>query len=176
MKKFLVPGNIFLAKHHPQKIVGQPTGTFQAIWDTGASASVITQKVIDQIGLKPIGMEINHTAMGSHNTEAYLIAAFLPNRVCFPSMRVTRGVILGFDVLIGMDIITTGDFAITNLGGKTACSFRFPRAKKSISLPRPKPRSREMLPALAVVGRNTSGVAAVRPFNASHVPSPCALF
>jgi hypothetical protein len=114
----------------PQKIVGQPAGTFQAIWDTGASATVITQKVIDQIGLKPMGMEINHTAMGPHKTEAYLVAVFLPNQVCFPSVRVTRGVILGTDMLIGMDIITNGDFAITNLNGKTVCSFRCPSREK----------------------------------------------
>ena len=30
------------------------------------------------------------------------------------------------DVLIGMDIISLGDFAITNVGGKTTFSFRFP--------------------------------------------------
>jgi hypothetical protein len=30
---------------------------------------------------------------------------------------VTQGDILGVDILIGMDIITTGDFAITNLDG-----------------------------------------------------------
>ena len=112
------------------KTVREPTGTFDAIWDTGASATVITQKVIDQIGLKPIGMEISHTAMGSVNTEAYLVAVFLPNRVCFPSVRVTRGKLLGVDILIGMDIITIGDFAITNLGGKTVCSFRCPSLTK----------------------------------------------
>jgi len=30
--------------------------TFKAIWDTGATASVITEKVVDQCGLKPTGM------------------------------------------------------------------------------------------------------------------------
>ena len=30
------------------------------------------------------------------------------------------------DVLIGMDIITLGDFAITNFGGKTVMSYRYP--------------------------------------------------
>jgi hypothetical protein len=114
----------------PAKGIGQPTGTFQAIWDTGASASVITQKIIDQLGLKPIGMEVAYTAAGPHRTEAYLVAVFLPNHVCFPSVRVTRGDILGVDVLIGMDIITTGDFAITNQGGKTVCSFRCPSRTK----------------------------------------------
>lgn len=29
---------------------------FDAIWDTGATASVITQRVVDACGLQPIGM------------------------------------------------------------------------------------------------------------------------
>ena len=32
----------------------------------------------------------------------------------------------GLDVVIGMDIITRGDFAVTNLDGKTTFSFRIP--------------------------------------------------
>jgi hypothetical protein len=31
-----------------------------------------------------------------------------------------------FDVIIGMDIITCGDFAISNYGRKTVVSFRIP--------------------------------------------------
>ena len=32
----------------------------------------------------------------------------------------------GFDVLIGMDIISKGDFSISNYGGHTVFSFRSP--------------------------------------------------
>jgi len=32
----------------------------------------------------------------------------------------------GFDILIGMDIINKGDFAISNRNGKTMFSFRYP--------------------------------------------------
>jgi hypothetical protein len=32
----------------------------------------------------------------------------------------------GIDVLIGMDIISLGDFAISNFDGKTQFSFRIP--------------------------------------------------
>ncbi len=37
---------------------------------------------------------------------------------------------MGADVLIGMDIITQGDVAITNLGGNTVFSFRIPSQKQ----------------------------------------------
>jgi SEC-C motif len=41
-------------------------------------------------------------------------------------MKVTEGILGGFDVLIGMDIISQGDFAVTNFGGNTRFSFRVP--------------------------------------------------
>jgi hypothetical protein len=100
---------------------------FQAIWDTGATGSVITQAVVDACGLKPIGMTVMRGVHGAATTEKYLVNFGLPNGVGIPNVTVVRGD-LGTDVqiLIGMDIITRGDFAITNVGGVTRFSFRFP--------------------------------------------------
>lgn len=57
----------------------------------------------------------------------YLVAIFLPNKVAFTSVRVTEAPLpTGTDVLIGMDMISQGDFAVTNFGGKTVFSFRIP--------------------------------------------------
>lgn len=50
--------------------------------------------------------------------------------MAFQFVKVTEGVLSGFDLLIGMDIITTGDFSITNVGGKTIFSFRVPSIKE----------------------------------------------
>jgi predicted aspartyl protease len=100
---------------------------FTATWDTGATNSVITQKVIDECGLKPIGMTQVNTANGSMTTPVFLASVFLPTRVCIPQLRVTQGNLLGNEqVLIGMDIIGKGDFAITNKDGKTVFPFRMP--------------------------------------------------
>ena len=38
--------------------------------------------------------------------------------------------IQGADVLIGMDVINCGDFAISNLDGKTSFSFRMPSLER----------------------------------------------
>lgn len=103
------------------------TRQYRALWDTGATASVITQKIVDELGLKPIGMTKVHTA--SHSdivAEVYLVSIFLPNRVVVPNIKVTKGNITGHDMLIGMDIISRGDFAITYNGGNTTFSFRIP--------------------------------------------------
>jgi len=50
------------------------------------------------------------------------------NRVAIPSVRVTKGQLAGggVDVLIGMDVITIGDFSITNFGAEAIFSFRIP--------------------------------------------------
>jgi hypothetical protein len=63
---------------------------------------------------------------GPEFAETFLANIALPNGVAFPNVRVTRAKIIGADVLIGMDIITTGDFAVTNFGKKTVFSFRIP--------------------------------------------------
>ena len=100
---------------------------FIAIWDTGATGSVITQKVANDCGLKPTGMTKVYHAKGETTTAVYLASVFLPHNVVFPQLRMIEGVIAGdADVLIGMDIIGAGDFAVTNKDGKTTFSFRMP--------------------------------------------------
>jgi hypothetical protein len=99
---------------------------FMAIWDTGATASVITQKVVDSCGLHPIGMVEVHGVNSKHLSEVYLVNILLPNQVTFAALQVTKGQLTGdSDVLIGMDVIHKGDFAITNMG-HTVFSFRVP--------------------------------------------------
>ena len=100
---------------------------FTAIWDTGATKSVISQKVIDECGLKPIGMAKVYHAGGESLTTVYFASIFLPNKVVIPQLEMNKGVLAGdAEVLIGMDIISQGDFAVTNKDGKTTFSFRIP--------------------------------------------------
>lgn len=100
---------------------------FQAIWDTGATNSVITQRVVDTVHLQPIGMTLVQGVHSKEMSEVYLVNVRLLNGVGVPHVRVTKGILAnGVDVLIGMDIITIGDFAITNHGGVTVFSFCAP--------------------------------------------------
>lgn len=99
---------------------------FDGIWDTGATNSVITQAVIDGCGLFPITMAQVHGVHGSSMEEVFLVNIHLPGNVAFPGVRVTRGRFVGGDLLIGMDIISRGDFAISNFNGLTKFSFRIP--------------------------------------------------
>lgn len=100
---------------------------FKALWDTGATHSVINQKVIDSLNLVQIGVTKTYHAHGEEkNVPQFLVNIGLPNRVEIFNVRVTRGVISNADVLIGMDIIGVGDFAVSNHKGQTRFTFRCP--------------------------------------------------
>jgi uncharacterized protein YchJ len=100
---------------------------YNAIWDTGATGSVITKKVAQELNLKPVGMVEVHTASGIDTANTYLVNIWLPNKVVFYNLRVAEGKIAEqYEVLIGMDIISKGDFAITNYNGTTVFTFRIP--------------------------------------------------
>jgi hypothetical protein len=102
---------------------------FQAIWDTGSTGSLITQGVVDQCDLKPIGKtKLDHAGIDDKldETEVYLVNIKLPNNVTVEDVQVGRGGFSGGDVLVGMDIINSGDFAITHPNGKTKFTFQIP--------------------------------------------------
>ena len=100
---------------------------YYAIWDTGATSSVITKKVVDECELKPISRVKVNTVSGEDESLVYLVSLFLPNKIVIPQLSVIEGVISGdSNALIGMDVITKGDLAITNKDGKTIFSFRIP--------------------------------------------------
>ena len=120
---------------------------FEAIWDTGATNSSITQDVVGKCGLKSIGkVLIYHAGIEDDpdETDSYLVNIGLPNGVSVNSVPVSRGSFTGGDILLGMDIINTGDFAITHSGGNTKFTFQIP-AQADIDFvkePQAKPRNR----------------------------------
>jgi hypothetical protein len=67
-----------------------------------------------------------HTASGTDIVPTFYVSIGLPNKIVIPVLQVTQGVLTGTDVLVGMDIINSGDFAVTNRDGKTVFSFRMP--------------------------------------------------
>lgn len=104
-----------------------PIQEFTCLWDTGATGSVISQGVVDACGLQSVGTrDVYHVKGVSRNTPVFLVNILLPNSVGCAGIPVTLGDMKGFDVLIGMDIILRGDFAVTNRDGKTKMSFSIP--------------------------------------------------
>lgn len=97
-----------------------------AIWDTGAMRSVISTSVVKRLSLKPTGMTRIFHANGESVVNTYSVNILLPNQVFFSSLPVTEGLLNDTDVLIGMDIISRGDFSITAANNKTKFSFQLP--------------------------------------------------
>jgi hypothetical protein len=98
------------------------------LWDTGATGSVIAPSVVAALGLKPVGaVDVSH-AGGTSKSPTYLINLQLPNGLGITGVIATeyQGLDGGFQAIIGMDVITLGDFSISNFGGKTCMSFRYP--------------------------------------------------
>lgn len=100
------------------------------IWDTGATNSCISKSLAQKLGLIPIQRSNVLGVHGSEEVNVYLITVVLPNENIKLTTAVTECNELSTDghvcLLIGMDVITKGDFCITNLNGKTVMSFRVP--------------------------------------------------
>ncbi|MEO8515633.1 MAG: retropepsin-like aspartic protease [Flavobacterium sp.] len=104
---------------------------YEAIWDTGATGTVITSKVANDLGLKPTGKITSNHAGGSSQVNTYLINVYLPNGISIVGVKVIEAVLSGnTEMLIGMDIISLGDFAFTNFNGEACFSFRMPSIKQ----------------------------------------------
>ena len=99
-----------------------------ALWDTGATITCISDNVVSKLGLKSTGKQFILTPSGSKVVDTYLIDIILPNDVEVLDVQVCGSDIgnQGLDLLIGMDIITKGDFAVSNYEGKTCFTFRTP--------------------------------------------------
>lgn len=100
-----------------------------AVWDTGATNSSISGKIVDALGLPTLGVIPVRTANGTNETTEHMIDIGLPNKLVVPNLLVSKGNFgadANYDVLIGMDVITRGDFAVSNFNGKTAFTFRIP--------------------------------------------------
>ncbi len=99
-----------------------------ALWDTGATKSVITTATASSLGLRPVGTTLVNHAGGSSQSNTYLVNFLLPNKVGVAGILVTEcpSIANNAGAIIGMDIISQGDFSITNTDGHTWMTYRLP--------------------------------------------------
>ena len=107
---------------------------YTAIWDTGATNSVITRKVVQELNLQPSGRAPCSVVgaadqLTTHDADTFLVDIYLPNNVRITGLRVSEMSVGGGEVLLGMDIIAHGDFAVTNYNGQTWWTFRVPSSE-----------------------------------------------
>jgi hypothetical protein len=99
----------------------------QALWDTGATSTVITHKIFQALNFLPINRVkvsgVNNTSIA----DVVNISVGLPNKVIGDTVKAAVCDLMpGIDMLIGMNIIMLGDFSISNGGGKTLFTFAIP--------------------------------------------------
>ncbi|SDZ82655.1 retropepsin-like aspartic protease [Nitrosospira multiformis] len=117
-----------------------PRIEFDALWDTGSTKSVITQRVVQACGLKPIRKGFTQGVNGIGKSHAYVINLSLPDKITFYELTVvsTNPGNVWWDVLIGMDIISTGELSIKNVNSNTEWSFSYgPQQKIDATSMRP---------------------------------------
>lgn len=107
---------------------------FKAIWDTGATNTVITQNVVNALNLIPTGKAPMFSVNKLSHVDTYIIDIGLPMGVLFQNVSVLCGEINNTDILIGMDIIQSGDFSISNSNGRTHFSYCLPPHSNPICL------------------------------------------
>lgn len=100
----------------------------KAVWDTGATRSCISTETATILSLVPYGQVRINTPSGMSDRNMYLVDLELPNSVVVKDLGVSDSEIggQGVGVLVGMDVISLGDFAVSNFDGKTTFTFRIP--------------------------------------------------
>ena len=103
-----------------------------ALWDTGATNTCISEDVVRDLSMIPTGKKNMHTASEIKEFNTYLLDVVLTNNVVVQDIEVCDSDIgkQGLGMLIGMDIILLGDFAISNYNNKTTFTFRTPSKEK----------------------------------------------
>ena len=98
-----------------------------ALIDTGATNTSISDRLAISLGLKAVEQCEVYAAGGVHIANVYMIDVLLRSMVEFTNIRAAEFLANEkFDIIIGMDILTLGDLAITNHSNRTVLSFRVP--------------------------------------------------
>ena len=105
----------------------QPVHQCTAIWDTGATSSMIARHVSEKLGLQTIGQVRIAGIHGAQAANVYEVDLIFGNGMRIPKVKVSEASDGGgFDVLIGMDIIRRGVFIVDGSAGETSVYFACP--------------------------------------------------
>lgn len=99
-----------------------------AAWDTGSTYSCISPEFVKLLNIQPVSDDKLYTPYGVIQSQVYDVDILLNNQAGY-TVRVAENPYIhreGVDFLIGMDIISEGDFTISTYKGKTCFSFRIP--------------------------------------------------
>ena len=106
----------------------------RGLWDTGAQNSAITAKAAKKLGLPVLTKTFIRGVHGVKEVNVYYIDIVLNNPSITVKCHATECEELSddgtVDLLLGMNVISKGDFVISNYGGHTTMTFRVPSLER----------------------------------------------
>lgn len=98
-----------------------------AVWDTGATNTIITPEIVEKLGLKPAMTGGLSGIGGDVESGIYKINLGLPGGILvYDVPAFVSDQLDDYEMLIGMDVILLGDFCLSNKDDRTVFSFRIP--------------------------------------------------
>ena len=96
---------------------------------------ILSHRIASELQLQLHTREQLYTAAGTIVINTHFVDIEFPNGLYIPNIKVYESNLEehGIDMLIGMDIISLGDFAVTNYDGQTKYLFRYPSSNKPIT-------------------------------------------
>jgi len=125
-KRIITPINIFNTFVETQK-----QSTESALWDTGATISAITPKLVNDLWFVPAGTMAISGITGALDVEFILATIQLPDGILRQNIKMAVcDFSQNINVILGMDIITLGDFELLHGNNNTVFSFTSPPSEK----------------------------------------------
>ena len=107
-----------------------------ALWDTGSTESLISEKIVKMIDpiLKSKAKYVTRDVV--IECETYAVSLSLSDEITFRDVLMKKADLSdkNVDIIIGMDIISRGDFEIRNYNNLVEFAFRIPPRNEPISL------------------------------------------
>lgn len=104
----------------------------KAVWDTGATSTLISSKIVKELGLQVYGKSGFSSANGVVETNVYEIHLGVPPAGVVCNVLALEKDNEDYEVVIGMDVISKGDFTFSNYEGHSTFSFRLPSQEEII--------------------------------------------
>ena len=109
--------------------------TIRAIWDTGATSTVVSLDVAARIDLVSVDKLSVYGVNSYTEVDVSIVSIILPNGIILRNKRITICKLPPMvDMLIGMDIILMGDLFICNADNRTLFSYALPPLPDKIDL------------------------------------------
>ena len=118
--------------HINNTFIDEPKSSIEdALWDTGATISAITPKLVRDLNFIPAGTMAISGITGTLDVEFILAAIQLPGGIIRHNIKMAVcDFSQNINIILGMDIITLGDFKLFHGNNSTVFSFKSPPSEK----------------------------------------------